>query len=81
MLNKDVLKDYLARYGKVVDQKKEDTRSGMSHKEFRLAIIKEYDLLMTPECFTEEIRPMYRERLFLISLSVPVLMFGLCLII
>lgn len=76
----DVLKDYLTKYGKVVDQNKEDMRSGMSHKEFRLAIIKEYGLLITPERFTEEIRPMYRERLFLISLSVPILMFGLRLI-
>lgn len=80
VLNKDVLKDFLARYGKAVDQKKEDTRSGMSHKMFRLAIIKEYDLLITPERFTEEIRPMYRERWVLISLSLPVLMVGLYLV-
>ncbi|KAL8088243.1 hypothetical protein AgCh_038141 [Apium graveolens] len=70
VLNKDVLKDYLARFGKILDQKKEDTRSGMSHKEFRLAIIKEYDLLITPERFTEEIRPMYRER-WLLARALP----------
>ncbi|XP_017255474.1 bifunctional riboflavin kinase/FMN phosphatase [Daucus carota subsp. sativus] len=70
VLNKDVLKDYLEGYGKVVDQKKEDMRSGMSHHEFRLAIIKEYDLLITPEQFTEEIRPMYRER-WLLARALP----------
>lgn len=79
VLNKDVLKDYLEGYGKVVDQKKEDMRSGMSHHEFRLAIIKEYNLLITPEQFTEEIRPMYRERWVFISLLAPASIFGLCL--
>ncbi|KAL1812772.1 hypothetical protein ACET3Z_022837 [Daucus carota] len=70
VLNKDVLKDYLEGYGKEVDQKKEDMRSGMSHHEFRLAIIKEYDLLITPDQFTEEIRPMYRER-WLLARALP----------
>lgn len=69
------MKDFLARYGKVVDQKNEDMRSGMSHYEFRLAIIKDYDLLITPEQFTEEIRPMYRERwVFNLHIS-----FGACI--
>lgn len=61
-LTKDVLKDLLARYGKVVDNGKEDTRLGMTHKESRVAIIKDYDLPITPEQFTQQIFPMYEEK-------------------
>lgn len=68
VLTKDVLKDLLARYGKEVDYKKEGMRLGVTHKESRLAIIKDYDLPITPEQFTEEIMPMYREKWVLIYL-------------
>lgn len=66
VLTKDVLKDLLARYGKEVDYNKEGMRLGVTHKESRLAIIKDYDLPITPEQFTEEIMPMYREKWVLI---------------
>lgn len=72
VLTKDVLKDLLVRYGKEVDYKKEGMRLGVTHKESRLGIIKDYDLPITPEQFTEEIMPMYREKWVLIFLFVSV---------
>lgn len=70
VLTKDVLKDLLVRYGKEVDYKKEGMRLGVTHKESRLAIIKDYDLPITPEQFTEEIMPMYREK-WLLAQALP----------
>uniref|UniRef100_A0A164W6K9 Riboflavin kinase n=1 Tax=Daucus carota subsp. sativus TaxID=79200 RepID=A0A164W6K9_DAUCS len=70
VLTKDVLKDLLARYGKAVDYKKEGMRLGMTHNESRIAIIKDYNLPITPEQFTEEIMPMYREK-WLLAQALP----------
>lgn len=61
-LTKDVLKDLLARYGKVVDKAKEAARLGMTHNESRLAVIKDYDLPISPEQFTQEIMPMFQHK-------------------
>ncbi|KAL8116166.1 bifunctional riboflavin kinase/FMN phosphatase-like isoform X2 [Apium graveolens] len=61
-LTKEVLKDLLARYGKVVDEEKARMILGMSIEHSRHAIIKDYDLPITAEKFIQEIRPMYQQK-------------------
>ncbi|CAK9143893.1 unnamed protein product [Ilex paraguariensis] len=59
---RDVLKEFLARYGKVVDRDKENKRLGMIHKESTIAIVKDYDLPITPDQYSHYIMPMYQEK-------------------
>ncbi|KAF6136932.1 hypothetical protein GIB67_025766, partial [Kingdonia uniflora] len=59
---KDILKDLLRKYGKVVDREMEDNRFGMMHKEFTETIVKDYDLPLTPDQFSNEILPFYHQR-------------------
>ncbi|GMP67468.1 hypothetical protein CsSME_00027447 [Camellia sinensis var. sinensis] len=59
---KGVLGELLARYGKVLDREKEDQRLGMTFKESSVAVIKDYDLPITTDRFSEEITPMYQEK-------------------
>ncbi|XP_010277043.1 PREDICTED: bifunctional riboflavin kinase/FMN phosphatase-like [Nelumbo nucifera] len=59
---KGILKDFLGRYGKVLDSEKEDKRLGMTHKESSAAIVKDYDLPLTSDQFSREIMPLYQER-------------------
>ncbi|KAL7215859.1 hypothetical protein ACSBR1_027910 [Camellia fascicularis] len=59
---KGVLGELLARYGKVLDREKEDQRLGMTFKESLVAVVKDYDLPITTDCFSEEITPMYQEK-------------------
>ncbi|KAA8526294.1 hypothetical protein F0562_008503 [Nyssa sinensis] len=59
---KDVLKEFLVKYGKVLDREKEDTRLGVTMRESSIAIVKDYDLPLTPDRFIQEIMPMYREK-------------------
>ncbi|XP_059663242.1 bifunctional riboflavin kinase/FMN phosphatase-like isoform X2 [Cornus florida] len=59
---KDVLKQFLAKYGKVLDREKENKRLGMTHKESAIAIIKDYDLPIPPHRYTQEIMPLYQEK-------------------
>ncbi|GFS34012.1 riboflavin kinase/FMN hydrolase [Actinidia rufa] len=56
---KGVLGEFLARYGKVLDMDKEDKRLGMTHKESAMAIVKDYDLPITPDCYSQEIMPIW----------------------
>ncbi|XP_073024964.1 bifunctional riboflavin kinase/FMN phosphatase-like isoform X1 [Primulina eburnea] len=58
-LTKDILKNFLAKYGKIQDNEKEKKRLGMTQKESAIAIVNDYDLPLTPEQFTREILPMY----------------------
>lgn len=69
-LTKEVLKDLLARYGKVVDEEKVRMIMGMSIEHSRHAIIKDYDLPITPEQFIQEIRPMYQKK-WLLAQALP----------
>ncbi|KAL3509145.1 hypothetical protein ACH5RR_028546 [Cinchona calisaya] len=55
-----ILKEFLARYGKVQDKEKENRRTGMTQKETVSAILKDYDLPLTPEEFTQGIMPLYQ---------------------
>uniref|UniRef100_A0A5B6ZDW2 riboflavin kinase n=1 Tax=Davidia involucrata TaxID=16924 RepID=A0A5B6ZDW2_DAVIN len=59
---KGVLKEFLAKHGKVLDKEKEDMRLGMTMRESAMAIIKDYDLPLPPDRFIQEIMPMYREK-------------------
>lgn len=61
-----VLKEFLARYGKVLDPEKELRRLGKMHAESAAAIVIDYGLPLTAEEFSEKIIPMYQERQFLI---------------
>jgi len=61
-LTKDLLKEFLVRYGKVVDMEKENKRIGMIHHESAIAIVKDYDLPITPQQYTQGIMPMYHEK-------------------
>lgn len=56
---KDILKEFLARYGKVVDRDKEDKRLGMMHMEAVTSMIKDYDLPLTVQQFSTQIMPLY----------------------
>ncbi|KAI3732106.1 hypothetical protein L1987_63303 [Smallanthus sonchifolius] len=47
-VTKDLLKEFLVGYGKVVDMDKENKRMGMIHHESAIAIVKDYDLPITP---------------------------------
>lgn len=58
---RDVLKDYLAKYGKVLERE-ENKRLGMTLKDSATAIVEDYDLPLTPDQYINEIIPMYREK-------------------
>ncbi|KAL2483422.1 Bifunctional riboflavin kinase/FMN phosphatase [Forsythia ovata] len=58
-VTRDILKDFLAKYGKVPDKEKEKKRLGMANKEAAISIVNDYELPLTPEQFTLEIMPMY----------------------
>ncbi|OMO98848.1 Haloacid dehalogenase/epoxide hydrolase [Corchorus capsularis] len=60
---KGVLKEFLAKYGKELVKEREGCkRVGATHKESSAAIVKDYDLPLTPHQYTNEILPMYRAK-------------------
>lgn len=60
---KGVLKEFLAKYGKVLDEEKEGKkRLGMTLKDSASAIVKDYDLPLTPDQYIDEIISTYREK-------------------
>lgn len=59
---KDILKEFLARYGKAVDRDKEDKRLGVMYMESVTSIVKDYDLPLTPQQFSTEIMPLYHHK-------------------
>ncbi|XP_021680690.2 bifunctional riboflavin kinase/FMN phosphatase isoform X1 [Hevea brasiliensis] len=60
---KGVLKEFLAKYGKELDREREDKkRLGMTLQVSAAAIVKDYDLPLTPNQFIDEIMPMYRDK-------------------
>ncbi|KAK2972151.1 hypothetical protein RJ640_018219 [Escallonia rubra] len=59
---KDILKEFLERHGKVIDVERENKRFGMTHKETAIAIVKDYDLPLTPDQFSQSIMPLYHEK-------------------
>lgn len=62
-LSKDLLKEFLAKYGKVRDMEKENKRLGMTHHEWAIAIVKDYDLPITPKQYSQSIPPtMYYQK-------------------
>lgn len=60
---KGVLEEFLAKYGKQIDREREDKkRLGATQKESAAGIVKDYVLPLTPDQYTKEITPMYREQ-------------------
>ncbi|XP_047943577.1 bifunctional riboflavin kinase/FMN phosphatase-like isoform X1 [Salvia hispanica] len=59
-VTKNVLKNFLAKYGRVQDSEKERKRLGMTFKESSLTIVDDYDLPLTTEEYVKEILPMYQ---------------------
>ncbi|XP_078151388.1 bifunctional riboflavin kinase/FMN phosphatase-like [Carex rostrata] len=57
-----IMKEFLLRYGKVPDMAKEEKRLGQMHKESAAGIVRDYELPLTPEEYTEAIMPIYKER-------------------
>ncbi|KAF3444025.1 hypothetical protein FNV43_RR13715 [Rhamnella rubrinervis] len=58
-----VLKDFLAKYGKVLDTEREEKkRLGMTLKDSAAAIVEDYDLPLLPDQYINEIIPLYREK-------------------
>ncbi|XP_024023322.1 bifunctional riboflavin kinase/FMN phosphatase [Morus notabilis] len=58
-----VLKEFLAKYGKVLDKEKEKNKTlGKTLKESSADIVKDYDLPLTPDQYIKEIIPMYQEK-------------------
>lgn len=59
-VTKNVLKNFLAKYGKVQDNEKEKKRLGMTFKDSSLTIVNDYDLPLTTDEYVQEILPMYQ---------------------
>ncbi|XP_030538636.1 bifunctional riboflavin kinase/FMN phosphatase-like [Rhodamnia argentea] len=58
--SKWVLKEFLGKYGKVLDEGNQK-RLGWTLKESAIAMVTDYDLPLTPDQYVEEIVPMYRQ--------------------
>ncbi|XP_050226810.1 bifunctional riboflavin kinase/FMN phosphatase-like [Mercurialis annua] len=57
---KDIFKEFLAKYGKQLDKARESKKQlGMTLQVSAIAIVKDYDLPLTPDQFIHEIMPMY----------------------
>ncbi|OIT01232.1 PREDICTED: bifunctional riboflavin kinase/FMN phosphatase-like [Nicotiana attenuata] len=61
-LTKEILKEFLAGYGKVPDKEKEKKRLGMAQKEYAIGIVNDYDLPLTPDQYIEAIMPFYHDK-------------------
>ena len=60
---RDIMKEFLAKYGKVLDKAREDKKAfGETLKESSTAIVKDYDLPLTPDQYIQEIIPLYQEK-------------------
>lgn len=60
--SRGVLREFLASYGKVLIADNEHRRVGKTQKESAVAIVKNYELPLTPEQFIAQITPMYRAK-------------------
>ncbi|XP_055823801.1 bifunctional riboflavin kinase/FMN phosphatase-like isoform X2 [Solanum dulcamara] len=61
-LTKEILKEFLAGYGKVPDKEKEKKRLGMTQKEYAIGIVSDYDLPLTPDQYIQAIMPFYHDK-------------------
>ncbi|PKU82192.1 riboflavin kinase [Dendrobium catenatum] len=57
-----VLREFLEKYGKVLDPDKEVKRLGQMHKESAKAIVEDYELPMTAEEYSLAVMPIYQQR-------------------
>ena len=60
--SRGVLREFLASYGKVLITDNEHRRVGKTQKESAIAIVKNYELPLTPEQLIAQITPMYRSK-------------------
>ncbi|KAG5597223.1 hypothetical protein H5410_038455 [Solanum commersonii] len=60
-LTKEILKEFLAGYGKVPDKEKEKKRLGMAQKEYAIGIVNDYDLPITPNQYVQAVMPFYHD--------------------
>uniref|UniRef100_M1BTP7 2-deoxyglucose-6-phosphate phosphatase n=1 Tax=Solanum tuberosum TaxID=4113 RepID=M1BTP7_SOLTU len=60
-LTKEILKEFLAGYGKVPDKEKEKKRLGMAQKEYAIGIVSDYDLPITPDQYVQAVMPFYHD--------------------
>lgn len=57
-----VLKEFLAKHGKVMDPEKEIKRVGQVHKVSAAGIVADYDLPLTSQEYSDVIFKMYKKR-------------------
>lgn len=55
------MKEFLAKYGKVLDKAK-DKRLGLTLKASAAATVKDYGLPLTPDQYIQQIIPMYQQK-------------------
>lgn len=60
LLARDILREFLALYGKVLVTDSEYGRVGRTAKESAIAILRNYELHLTPDQFIARIMPLYR---------------------
>ncbi|KAM3395712.1 bifunctional riboflavin kinase/FMN phosphatase [Capsicum galapagoense] len=61
-LTKEILKEFLAGYGKVPDKEKEKKRLGMAQKEYAIGIVSDYDLPLMPDEYIQAVMPLYHDK-------------------
>lgn len=61
-LTKEILKEFLAGYGKVPDKEKEKKRLGMAQKEYATAVVSDYNLPLTPDQYIQAVMPFYHDK-------------------
>ncbi|KAJ6850881.1 uncharacterized protein M6B38_262065 [Iris pallida] len=59
---KNILKEFLGRYGKAVDAGKEERRLGKMFKESAVDIVRDYALPMSAEEYAQAIMPLYHQK-------------------
>nr|XP_043638715.1 bifunctional riboflavin kinase/FMN phosphatase-like isoform X2 [Erigeron canadensis] len=62
VVNEEILKEVLVRYGKVMDMEKEKNKVGMSHRDSTIATVKDYHLPITPQQLSHIITPMFHHK-------------------
>lgn len=68
-LTKDILGEFLVRYGKVVDEEKEKKRLGMIQSKAAIGVVSDYDLPVTPQQYIQSVMPMFYDKYLPLFLS------------
>ncbi|GAB2214885.1 hypothetical protein Droror1_Dr00019252 [Drosera rotundifolia] len=62
MATKGIVEEFLGKYGKVMRTDGENGRLGKTQKESAIAIVRDYELPLSPEQFIEEITPLFKAK-------------------